>query len=75
MRERTLYRVYRRSLDVFEAPMDAAEARALALVVRGRNFGEVCVALGDAATAARVLATWVDEGLLLGLISLGPTST
>jgi hypothetical protein len=65
VREKIAYRVYRRDLDVFEAPMDPVETRALSLIQRGRTFGDVCLALGEAATAATALATWVDEGLLL----------
>ncbi len=64
VRGKVAYRVYRRDLEVYEAPMDAAEARAFWLVSRGRSFGEVCLALGDAQKAATALATWVDEGLL-----------
>lgn len=64
VRGKVAYRVYRRDLEVYEAPMDAAETRALALVARGRSFGEVCVALGDPRKTAAALATWIDEGLL-----------
>lgn len=63
-RGKVAYRIYRRDLEVYEAPMEAPEARALSLVMRGRSFGEVCLALGDVQAAATALATWVDEGLL-----------
>jgi len=68
VREKVAYRVYRRDLEVYEAPMDPAEARALSLVSRGGTFGEACQVLRDVRVAATVLATWVDEGLL-GAIS------
>ena len=58
-------RVWRRGFEVLHAPMDPREARALRATVQGRAFGEVCRLFGDPAPAARALATWLEEGLLV----------
>ena len=55
LRATTVYRVYRRGLEVYEAPMDLAEARALRLVARGSRFAEVCAVLDDAVIADLVV--------------------
>ena len=64
----TTLRIWRKGLDVFEAEVAADERRALNALRSGKSFAEVCVAAGTAERAATLLATWVEEGLLLALV-------
>ncbi len=64
-RSRYDVRVYRLGHEVRHAPMDARQARALRALQRGHSFGEICVIMRDAQSAANSLATWLQDGLLL----------
>jgi hypothetical protein len=63
---RTEARVFRTGYEVRQTSMDAREARALRALERGQTFGQACAILRDPQNAATALATWLEEGLLLG---------
>jgi hypothetical protein len=59
-------RVWRDGFVVYQAPMASAEDRALARLVAGEPFGEVCEAFESPEEAAGQLLRWVADGLLAG---------
>ncbi len=61
----SIVRLWRRGLDGFEAPVGRGELAVLRAAVSGQPFGELCLAAGTAERAATLLATWLEEGLLL----------
>ena len=69
----TALRVWRQDGLVYHAPMDALEREALARLVSGQCFGEICEALthldpeAAAAEAGSVLVRWVEDGLIADL--------
>ena len=71
--ERTALRVWRSGFSVYHAVMDAREEAALARLVAGEPFAYVCEAFADlpaeaaAATAASLLVTWVEDGMVCSL--------
>jgi hypothetical protein len=70
---RTALRVWRSGFSVYHATMDAREEAALASLVAGEPFAAVCEAFADlpgdeaAATAASLLVTWVEDGMVCSL--------
>jgi hypothetical protein len=72
-------RVWRQDMRVFHRPMDAAEAAALDVALRGETFATVCAAVGEligeaagAERLAQLLDTWCADGLVTGC---GPEGT
>jgi hypothetical protein len=63
--EPSVVRLWRKGLDSFEAPVEKDELRALRAVLAGKTFGQVCLVAGSAERAAALLATWLDQGLLM----------
>ncbi|MHB8416979.1 MAG: HvfC/BufC family peptide modification chaperone [Myxococcales bacterium] len=62
----TLLRVWRRGHTVLRAPLDHREEAALRGIAEGLDFASICLRYGSAEAAASALATWVDEGLIVG---------
>jgi hypothetical protein len=60
-------RVWRREFTVYRARMEAVEEGALRRLGAGADFAQTCEAYGEATAAARALATWLEEGLIVGL--------
>lgn len=60
----THIRVWRKQLRVFHKIIDPSEAVALAELERGRAFGEVCEAVGDAEAVVTMLRVWLADELL-----------
>jgi hypothetical protein len=69
----TALRIWRQDGLVYHAPMDALERAALARLVSGQCFGEICEALthldpeAAAAEAGSLLVRWVEDGLIAEL--------
>lgn len=69
----TAVRVWRKGLQPHFRTIDALEANALADMVRGRRFSDVCEALAHeqieapVERAAALLAAWMQDGLIVGL--------
>jgi hypothetical protein len=59
-------RVWRRELTVLHSKSDPVEDQALRKLADGGCFAETCELYGAAPTAARALATWLAEGLIVG---------
>ncbi|MDP9090090.1 MAG: DNA-binding domain-containing protein [Pseudomonadota bacterium] len=66
--------LWRRDLQNYFRSMDGVEAAALDAAISGRNFGEICEAMSDLLpdaeippTAAALLGTWADSGLIVAL--------
>ncbi len=67
----TALRVWRQGTQVYHAALDSTEHVALAAVVSGATFGEVCAATAAVSGAERaaekagaLLLRWIDDGLL-----------
>ena len=65
--------LWRAELQIFFRPLPPEEAQALAAVLAGESFGDICVALcasaGEAqapARAAALLREWVESGMIIG---------
>lgn len=72
--EPTVLLVWREGLDPVFRPLDAADAIALAAVLRGASFGDLCAELverfGEAAgieRAGALLGQWIGDGLVAGV--------
>jgi len=68
----TALRVWREEGAVYHCAMDPLEREALAGLLSGASFGDICGALGHlepdaaAAEAGSILARWLDDGLIVG---------
>lgn len=68
-------RVWRKDLQPHFRTIDAVEAKALAEMVQGRSFAEVCERLTHERVdepverAAALLAVWLQDGLIVGLMN------
>ncbi len=69
----TSIRIWRDGFMVYQASMDVREQLAIARVVRGESFANICAALesvmsaGEAAReAAQLLLRWIEDGILAG---------
>lgn len=66
-------RVWRKDLQPHFRMIDMVEARALAEMIEGRSFAEICQRLGDdciagpVERAAALLAVWLEDDLIVGL--------
>lgn len=61
-------RVWRQGFTVMRAPLDAREDAVLAGLAAGRDFAWACARQGTAEAAARALATWLSEGLIVSIV-------
>jgi hypothetical protein len=59
-------RVWRLGFNVQQSTMESVEDRALRRLAAGGDFAETCESYGEAAPAAKALATWLAEGLIVG---------
>lgn len=59
-------RVWRKGFAVQQAPMEAVEDRALRRLAAGGDFAETCELYLEATAAAKALATWLAQGLVVG---------
>ena len=63
LKEETV-RVWRQDFKIYHQPIDRKEKRCIELAQSGKNFAEICAALGDAKKAASLLCDWVESGLI-----------
>jgi hypothetical protein len=56
--------VWKKDFEVFHAPIDQAEARALSLAMAGEPLGAVCEAFDGVEAAFRAISSWFAEGFV-----------
>jgi hypothetical protein len=64
-RERSVLRVWRDGFLVHHARVDAREEEALAHLVAGDTFAEICDGFDDPAAAGALLLRWLEDGIVL----------